>query len=86
MLDVVFLLQFFVAIFSLLAGGFWMASSTGHTIGTPWHEIRPVPPAGLIEHQAKWNARAALCASIAAICQALTFLADHYALLFFPNH
>jgi hypothetical protein len=84
--NVVFFFQAFVAIFSMAAGGFWLASSTGHTVGSPWHEIRHVPLAGLMDHQIKWNARAALCASIAAICQALSFFADHYAQIFFPPH
>ena len=86
MSDFVFFFQAFVAIFSMAAGGFWMAAATGRTVGYPWDVPRPVPLAGLMERQAKWNARAALCASVAAICQALSFVFDHYALLFLPHH
>jgi hypothetical protein len=53
--NVVFFLQFLVAIFSLLAGGFWMASAYGRTVGYPWQQSRAVPPAELMDHQTKWN-------------------------------
>jgi hypothetical protein len=33
--NVVFFLQFLVAIFSMAAGGFWLAASTGHSVGYP---------------------------------------------------
>jgi hypothetical protein len=84
--NVVFFLQFLVAIFSLLAGGFWMASACGRTVGHPWQESRPVAPADLMDHQTKWNGRAALCASLAAISQALSFVFDHYVLLVTQFH
>ena len=82
--NAVFFLQAIVAIFSLLAGGFWSASAYGRTVGYPWQQPQAVPLAGLIEHQTKWNGRAAICASIAAIAQAMSFAADHYAMLFLP--
>jgi len=75
---VIFVFEALVAIFSMLAGIFWMSAAYGHTIGYPWEETRRVPLAGLLEHQAKWNGRAAVCASIAATCQALSFLFEHY--------
>jgi hypothetical protein len=86
MSDIVFFFQAFVAIFSMAAGGFWMAAAYGRTVGYSWQESRPVPLAGLMEHQMKRNGRAAACASMAAICQALSFVFDHYSLLFFPPH
>jgi hypothetical protein len=84
--NVVFFLQFLVAVFSLLAGGFWMASAYGRTVGNPWQQSHPVPPADLMDHQTRWNGRAALCASLAAIAQALSFVFDHYALLVTQFH
>lgn len=84
--NVVFFLQFLVAIFSLLAGGFWMAAAYGRTVGYPWQESRAVPLDSLMDHQTKWNGRAALCASLAAITQALSFVFDHYALLVLQIH
>lgn len=79
--NVVFFLQALVAIFSMLAGLFWMASAYGRSVGYPWQESRPVPPESLMEHQTKWNGRAALFASLAAIAQAFSFVFDHYVLL-----
>jgi hypothetical protein len=76
-----FPLQAFSAIFSLLAGGFWMAAAYGYTVTMPWDVSRPVPESELAIHQRKWNARAALCAAIAAILQALTFIVQNYSVL-----
>jgi hypothetical protein len=80
--NVVFFLQFLVAIFSMFAGGFWMAAAYGRTVGYPWQQSQAVPADALMVHQTKWNGRAALNASLAAIAQALSFVFDHYALLF----
>lgn len=76
---VLFVLQALVIIFSLLAGGFWMSAATGRPI-TPflWQEPRPIPPEGIRDHQAKWNAWAAFSASLAAIAQAILFLLENY--------
>lgn len=77
-----FVLQAIVAIFSMLAGMFWMASAYGHTVALAWPPWRPtplvVPPSERADHQVKWNGRAALCASIAAIAQAFYFMYDYY--------
>jgi hypothetical protein len=76
-----FILNFFVVISSLLAGLFWLASATGYTVDYPWKLSKPsvpVAPADLSAHQTYWNARAALCASIAAIAQASLFLYTYY--------
>jgi hypothetical protein len=73
-----FPLSALVVLFSLGAGGFWMASAYGYTVVWPWQTSKPVPPSELAAHQAYWNARAALCAAIAAIAQALLFLIEHY--------
>lgn len=81
MRNTLFLLQAAVVIFSLLAGGFWMSAATGRTMAPfPWQQSRQVPLAGIQQHQAKWNARAALCASIAAIAQAGLFFIEYYVL------
>jgi hypothetical protein len=82
-MNATFILQAFAAIFSMLAGIFWMSAAYGRTVGYPWKQSRPVPPAERPAHQAKWNARAALFASLAAMCQALSFLAEHYFSLLF---
>jgi len=68
------LLQFPIAAFSMLAGVFWMAAAYGHTVGAPWQPPQPVAPNERAEHQAKWNGRAAVSASIAAIFQAVFLL------------
>jgi hypothetical protein len=69
------LLQFTVVLFSLLAGGFWLASATGRTMEfLPWRPVKDVQPSELVTHQAKWNARAAMCAAVSAIAQAIIFL------------
>ena len=78
-----FVLQSLVVIFSMAAGLFWMSSATGHKVGAglDWPPWKPtslvVPPSERAAHQAKWNTRAAFCASIAAIAQALFFLYEH---------
>jgi hypothetical protein len=69
------LLQFVVILFSLLSGGFWIAAATGRTFEfPPWRPVKEVQPSELPAHQAKSNARAALCAAAAAIAQAIIFL------------
>jgi hypothetical protein len=77
-----FLLQFFVVMFSMFAGMFWMASAYGHAVKLVWPPWKPtslvVLPSERPAHQAKWNGRAALCASIAAIAQALFFINQYY--------
>jgi hypothetical protein len=83
----VFLLQWLVVVFSIFAGLFWLnAASTARRTEIlywpPWRAPRLVPqtddPAALRGYQAKWNARAAICASIAAIAQAVLFVIDKY--------
>jgi hypothetical protein len=69
-----FHLQAIVALFSMFAGIFWMASAYGRTVVPPWKTSGPVPETDLATHQTKWNGRAALNASIAAIAQAISFL------------
>jgi hypothetical protein len=80
-----FPLQALVAIFSLLAGLFWMGSGYGRAIWPPWKPSMPVALDKLPAHQSYWNARAALCASIAAICQAVLFLVEHWARIVSTN-
>jgi hypothetical protein len=79
--DMGFLLSALSALFSLLAGGFWMAAAYGKSVEFPWQQPRRIALAGMPEHQAKWNGRAALCASIAAISQAILFLVERWATL-----
>jgi hypothetical protein len=69
------------AIFSMLAGGFWVAAAYGYTVGMPWDISQPVPETELAAHQRKWNARAALCAAVAAILQALLFAVEKWSVL-----
>jgi hypothetical protein len=69
------------AMFSLLAGGFWMAAAYGRTVVPPWGETTIVHEADLSAHQTKWNARAALCASIAAILQSVLFMVEKWSVL-----
>jgi|HubBroStandDraft_6_1064221.scaffolds.fasta_scaffold59678_5 hypothetical protein len=59
-----------IACTSMVAGLFWMASAYGNTVWPPWAPVVPVPVDQLAAHQTKWNGRAALSASIAAILQA----------------
>jgi hypothetical protein len=73
------------AIFSLLAGGFWMSAAYGKSVEFPWQQPRRIPLAGMPAHQAKWNARAALCASVVSILQAVLFLYDKWPLTFSQN-
>jgi hypothetical protein len=75
---VAFFLNFLVVLFSLLAGGFWMASALGRTITPLSKPSTDVPPEQLPAHQALWNGRAALCAAGAAIFQAFLFLHNYY--------
>ena len=71
------LLQFAIVLFSLLSGGFWLASATGRAFDWPWRKAVKVPPEDLPAHQSRWNAKAAGCAAIAAIAQAIFFLLEH---------
>jgi hypothetical protein len=48
-----FPLAAFGAIFSMLAGLFWMAAAYGYTVGKPWDISQPVPEAELATHQRK---------------------------------
>jgi hypothetical protein len=59
---------------STCAGVFWMASAYGKTVTPPWRTSVTVPPEALPTHQAKWNGRAAACASIAALIQGVQIL------------
>ena len=77
-----FALSAFGAPFSMLAGGFWMAAAYGHTVFPLLDAPMPVSESDLPAHQAKWNARAALCASIAAILQAFLFLVEKWSVVF----
>ena len=68
-----FLIQVAGVATSLLAGWFWMVSATARPI--TWQGAGPpIDPAQRAAFQSRWNARAALCAAIAAIAQALVFL------------
>jgi hypothetical protein len=69
------------AIFSLMAGGFWMAAAYGRSVFPLMGPSQPISESDLPQHQAKWNARAALCASIAAIGQAMVFFVEKWAVL-----
>jgi hypothetical protein len=69
------LLAFFGLLATMLAAMFWMTSAFGRTLEwPPWNKSKAVPPDQLAAHQARWNANAALCAGIAALCQAVLFL------------
>jgi hypothetical protein len=71
------------AIFSILAGGFWISAAYAMTEVTwPWRTPRPVPEVDRPRHQLIWNRRAAVCAAIAAILQAVLFLVTKAPLLF----
>ena len=63
-----------IAVFSMSAGAFWMASAYGQAVLPRWQTSYPVTQSYRTAHQAKWNGRAALVASIAAIFQAVLFL------------
>ena len=63
-----------IAVFSMSAGAFWMASAYGQAVVPPWQISFPVAQSYRTAHQAKWNGRAALFASIAAISQGVLFL------------
>jgi hypothetical protein len=69
-----YLLQAVVVIFSLLAGWFWMVSATGYPLEFRFRPARRIDQTHLPIFQSRWNARAAFCASVAAIAQALLFL------------
>jgi hypothetical protein len=81
MRNTLFLLQALLVIFSLLAGAFWLTSATGRVSSLlPWRPVRTIPPAELPAFQAKFNAVAAGCASVAAIAQAALFFLEYYVL------
>jgi hypothetical protein len=69
-----YLLQAVITIFSVLAGWFWMTSATGYPINFRFGKARRVDPADFPTFQSCWNARAAFCAAIAALAQAVFFL------------
>jgi hypothetical protein len=74
-----YLLSAGVVIFSLIAAGAWIASSNGRNYEwRPWRPSVLVPEEQRAEHQAKWNANAALCAGIAALFQAALFFYHYY--------
>jgi hypothetical protein len=60
-------LQAAVAVSSIFAGVFWLASATGSTVKPPWGKpFGPVAPADRPAHHTYWNIRAAFYAAIAA--------------------
>jgi hypothetical protein len=81
-----FLLQALVVALSMFAGMFWMnAASVSRQVEPvfwPWRIPKFVTmaddPAAHQLYQAKWNARAAFCACIAALAQAVLFMIDKY--------
>jgi hypothetical protein len=74
--DLFRLLQASVVIFSILAAAFWLGSATGRSVDFLrfWRPARSVAPHDLPAFQARWNARAASCAAIAALAQGLLYL------------
>ena len=70
--DLLFQTAIFLA--STCAGIFWMASAYGSTVDPPWRTSVKVSPEALPAHQAKWNGRAAVSASIAALFQGVQML------------
>jgi hypothetical protein len=73
-MNIAFLLNAFVVLFSLLAGWFWMLSALGFAIEPPWRDPHPVESAERPAHQYRWNVRAASCTALAAVFQALLFI------------
>jgi hypothetical protein len=74
-----YLLTAGVVIFSLFAAGAWMTSTGKRTFELlPWRPSVLVSEDQLVEHQTKWNARAALFAAIAAVFQAALFFYQYY--------
>lgn len=71
-----YLIQAIIVIFSLFAAWFWLSSATGYPIIFRFRSGRAprVNPADLPAFQSRWNARAAICAAIAALAQAALFL------------
>ena len=68
-------LQLVVCLFSMLAALFWLRSSLVQlpaVTETQWAGSGPFPAA--LAEQSRLNARAALCAAVAAACQGLSFL------------
>lgn len=73
-----YILHAIIVVFSLFAGVFWMASAAGRTVTVRrWPRAERVLLVDLAAHYAKWNTRAALCASIAAAAQAILFVHNH---------
>jgi len=71
MADFQLLLQAVAVFFSLLSGGFWIATASNYSLQWPWQAPRLVPPEDLAKHQFDSNRRAALFAGLAAIAQAV---------------
>jgi hypothetical protein len=62
---------------STCAAIFWFCSATGQTVvppWLPWRRSEKVPSEVLSAHQAKWNARAAAAAAVAALLQGIQIL------------
>jgi hypothetical protein len=78
--NAVFFSQFLVVLFSMMAGMFWLSAANGTHVGYPCQIPWKVAAKNLADHQAKWNSRAALCASVAAIAQALSFVFQYHGL------
>ena len=70
--DELFQVAMFLA--STCAAIFWFCSATGQTVVLPWRHSEKVPPEALTAHQAKWNARAAAAAAVAALLQGIQLL------------
>jgi hypothetical protein len=75
---VTFILEAAIATSSLFAGLFWLASAWGIVVAPPWRPTEHVPESERSGHQVKWNGRAALCASIAAILQTILVLYQNW--------
>jgi hypothetical protein len=73
--DELFQVAMFLA--STCAAIFWFCSATGQTVVPPWRPWRHserVSPEALSAHQAKWNARAAAAAAVAALLQGIQLI------------
>jgi hypothetical protein len=70
--DELFQVGMFLA--STFAAIFWFCSATGQTVvppWLPWRRSEKVLAEAFSTHQAKWNARAAAAAAIAALLQGI---------------
>jgi hypothetical protein len=73
--DELFQIAMFLA--STCAAIFWFCSATGQTVVPPlllWRRSEKVPAEVLPAHQAKWNARAAAAAAVAALLKGIQIL------------